>query len=118
MYQQFPDPSIVDKSFQEHFDIPNKTMYDIVHDMALLRPSEEALSFLNARMSFRALDRAIDDCAKGLIQMGFKKGDVVAICLPNIPETVVLFYAVNRLGGVSNMIHPLAPAAQLMEIIH
>ena len=65
MYQQFPDPSIVDKSFQEHFDIPNKTMYDIVHDMALLRPSEEALSFLNARMSFRALDRAIDDCAKG-----------------------------------------------------
>jgi len=118
MYQQFPDPSIVDKSFQEHFDIPNKTMYDIVHDMALLRPSEEALSFLNARMSFRALDRAIDDCAKGLIQMGFKKGDVVAICLPNIPETVVLFYAVNRLGGVSNMIHPLAPAAQVMEIIH
>ena len=117
MYKQFPDPSIVDQSFQEHFDIPDQTMYGIVHEIALERPSEKALSFLSANMSFEALDREIDDCAKGLMHRGFKQGDVMAICLPNIPETVILFYAVNRLGGICNMIHPLAPAAQVMEII-
>lgn len=117
MSEQFPDKSIVDDSFQESFEIPHETMYSIVHKMALERPHEPALSFLGARLSYEQLDRQIDDCTRGLLALGFKAGDVFAICLPNVPETAILFYAVNRLGGICNMIHPLAPAAGVMEII-
>lgn len=117
MSHQFPDPSILDPAFQARFQIPDQTMYELLEGICKERPQEEALSFLNARMSFSQLEQEIDDCARGLLAMGFKAGDAFAICLPNIPETVILFYAVNRLGGICNMIHPLAPAAQVLEIL-
>ncbi len=117
MYKQFPDPSILDPGFQEQFDIPPKTMYGIVKDTCLDRPGEPALSFLGRRLTFKDLEEEIEACAQGLTAMGFLPGDVFALCLPNIPETVVLFYAVNRLGGICNMIHPLAPATQVLEIV-
>lgn len=117
MYEQFPDPTIVDPSFQESFEIPDETMYSIVNKICLERPDEPALSYLGARMSYRQLGRQIDDCTLGLLASGFEAGDVFAICMPNTPETVILFYAINRLGGICNMIHPLAPAAGIMEIV-
>ena len=117
MLNQFPDPSIVDPSFQTTFDIPDETMYSILNKICLERPDEPALSYLGARMTYRQLQQQIDDCTRGLMGLGFSQGDVFAICMPNTPETVILFYAVNRLGGICNMIHPLAPAANIMEIV-
>lgn len=117
MYKQFPDLSIIDPSFQEYFEIPDETMFSIVEKMCRERPDEPALSYLGARMTYRELSREIDNCARGLSAIGFTSDDVFAICLPNIPETVILFYAVNRLGGICNMIHPLAPAANVLEIV-
>ncbi len=117
MYKQFPDPSIVDPSFQESFEIPDETMYSIVDKISRERPDERALSYLGARMTYRELGRQIDDCTRGLLALGFEAGDIFAICMPNTPETVILFYAVNRIGGICNMIHPLAPAANVMEIV-
>lgn len=118
MSKQFPDRSIVDPSFQETFEIPNDTMYAIVNRMCRERPDEPALSFLGTRMTFGELRREIDACTRGLLASGFESGDVFAICMPNTPETVILFYAVNRIGGICNMIHPLAPAANVMEIVN
>ncbi|HPX93754.1 MAG TPA: AMP-binding protein [Bacillota bacterium] len=117
MYEQFPDFSIVDPSFQTSFVIPDETMYSLVRKTCRERPDEPALSYLGARMTYRELGRQIDDCSRGLMASGFKAGDIFAICMPNTPETVILFYAVNRMGGICNMIHPLAPAANVMEII-
>ncbi len=117
MYKQFPDPSIVDPSFQESFEIPDETMYSIVDKISRERPDERALSYLGSRMTYRELGRQIDDCTRGLLALGFEAGDIFAICMPNTPETVILFYAVNRIGGICNMIHPLAPAANVMEIV-
>lgn len=117
MTRQFPDPSIIDPAFQAHFEIPDQTMYALVDRICKERPLEEALSFLGGHMTFQQLEKEIDDCSRGLLAMGFKEGDVFAICLPNIPETVILFYAINRLGGICNMIHPLAPAAQVLDIL-
>ncbi len=117
MYKQFPDPSILDPSFQEKFEIPDETMYSIVEGICRARPGEPALSFLGRRLTFGRLEEEIEACARGLTALGFLPGDVFALCLPNIPETVILFYAVNRLGGICNMIHPLAPAAQVLEIL-
>ena len=116
MYEQFPDFSIVDPSFQTSFVIPDETMYSLVRKTCRERPDEPALSYLGARMTYRELGRQIDDCSRGLMASGFKAGDIFAICMPNTPETVILFYAVNRMGGICNMIHPLAPAANVMEL--
>jgi long-chain acyl-CoA synthetase len=40
--------------------------------------------------------------------MGVKENDRVTICMPNAPQTVSMFYALNLIGAVSNMVHPLS----------
>jgi long-chain acyl-CoA synthetase len=62
------------------------------------------------------LDR-IDRFASFLKREGIKKGDVVALCLPNIPEAMFAFYAVNKCGAIANLIHPLTPPLGLKKII-
>ncbi len=113
--QQFPDPTVLDPSFRETFDIPEKTMIELVESVCATRPHERSISFLGANITYGELKERIDACVRGLIAIGFKKGDVFSFCMPNIPETVVLFYAVNRLGGICNMIHPLAPPAVVID---
>ncbi len=115
MIKQFPDPTVLDASFRETLDIPEKTMIEMVEDVCISRPHERAISFLGAYITYGELKERIDACARGLVAVGFKEGDVFSFCMPNIPETVVLFYAVNRLGGICNMIHPLAPPAVVID---
>ena len=46
----------------------------------------------------------------------FKKGDVVLIAQPNIPDCLVTFYAVNKIGAIANMVHPFTPYNQILQI--
>ena len=45
--------------------------------------------------------------------MGVKEGDIVSICLPNMPEAIYVFYACNKIGAVADFIHPLSSPEQL-----
>ena len=50
--------------------------------------------------------------------MGFKRGDVITIAMPTAPSGVIPIYAVNKLGGVCSMIHPLSPAPQIKMFLN
>ena len=50
--------------------------------------------------------KQIDDCARSFKQLGIKHNDVVSICMPNPPEAIISFYALNKIGAIANMIHP------------
>ena len=52
--------------------------------------------------------KKINKVAKALKTLGVNKGDKVTICMPNTPEEVTMFYAINEIGAVANMIHPLS----------
>ena len=68
-----------------------------------------ALSFLYKKFTYRYLSDEIDRVACFLKNQGVEKGDSVTIALPNIPSAVSVFYAVNKIGAVANMVHPLVP---------
>ena len=80
-------------------------------------PDYPALSFMGTRVTYRSLLEQIGQAAACLAAMGFKAGDVATICLPNVPHAAVFFYAVNRLGGICNMVHPLTPAEEMSHYI-
>ncbi|MBR5442334.1 MAG: acyl--CoA ligase [Clostridia bacterium] len=46
-----------------------------------------------------------------------KKGDIVTVFLPNVVQSFVAFYAINRIGAIANIVHPLTPADALEDII-
>ena len=57
--------------------------------------------------------KRIDAAAKGLVNMGIRKGDKVTICMANTPQALDCFYALNRIGAIPNMIHPLSAAKEI-----
>lgn len=59
----------------------------------------------------------IDAIAGYLDKNGIKRGDVVTIFLPNIVQSFSAFYAVNKIGAVGNIVHPLTPANVLEEML-
>lgn len=106
-----------DPWFKPTFKYPELTLYETVARTARQFPQYPALSFLGREISYADLLDQIDQAATCLQKTGFVRGDIATICLPNTPHAVIFFYAVNRLGGICNMVHPLTPAEELSHYI-
>lgn len=70
-------------------------------------PDASALIWLNAKLTYRQLQDEVDRFATALTGLGVVKGTRVAIQMPNVPQLVIAYYAVLRLGGVVVMTNPL-----------
>ncbi len=62
---------------------------------------------MNTKISYRTLKTEVDTIASDLDGIGIKKGDKVAIMLPNIPQYITYFFAVLKLGGIVVQVNPL-----------
>ncbi|MBQ9149230.1 MAG: acyl--CoA ligase [Oscillospiraceae bacterium] len=92
---------------------PHKTMYQMVAAAAKQYPDNIAYIFMGKETKFSAFLQRIDQAAKGLYNMGIRKGDRVTICMANTPQAVDCFYALNRIGAIPNMIHPLSASKEI-----
>ena len=63
-------------------------------------PSKEAIIFEGRRITYKQLGERVDALAKGLQQLGLRRGDIVAILLLNCSEYFEINFAVNKLGGI------------------
>ncbi|PJJ73576.1 long-chain acyl-CoA synthetase [Diaminobutyricimonas aerilata] len=72
-----------------------------------------ALEFFGSTMRYSELGDQISRVAQGLRKLGVRKGDPVAIVLPNCPQHVVAFYAVLRLGAIVVEHNPLYTAREM-----
>jgi long-chain acyl-CoA synthetase len=92
---------------------PELSLYGAYHRMASTVPSVAALVFMGRRMTHAELDRRICAVSRGLAALGLRRGDRVLVCMPNVPQAVIVFYALNRLGAVPAMIHPLSAPSEI-----
>ena len=72
-----------------------------------------ALNYFNNRISYTEFFDNINVCARALRSFGVKEGDIVTICLPNMPEALYAFYACNKIGAIADMVHPLSSPEQI-----
>lgn len=94
------------------------TMYEALREATSKCPHDLALYYQGKRISFKTLLKHVDMTADILYNsLGVRENDVVVIAQPNIPETIVLFYAVNKIGATSNLIHPFTPFNQVKQIM-
>lgn len=98
-------------------DYPECSMYRYLIDTTSLWSELNALEFEGKRTTFSALIRQIKTTAEAFSGMGIKPKDIVTIISPNIPQAVVAFYALNALGAVGNMLHPLISSSEMKEAI-
>ena len=105
---------IINKWHYHHKKLPKNvkyfegSLYDAVYESTLKYPYNTAIEYENNQITYKQLIKKINKVAKALKALGVNKGDKVTICMPNTPEEVTMFYAINEIGAVANMIHPLS----------
>src|SRR5665647_602363 len=94
-------------------DYPRVTMYEALEQTARDNPNSIAYDFLGYTSTYREFMTEIDQCADALVALGLQKGDRITISMPTSPQGIICFYAANKLGAVSSMIHPLSTAKEI-----
>lgn len=87
---------------------PMTTMFGAIELSAKRVPDAPAFSFEGKVTSYKEFVARIEQTAKAFLSYGIKKNDVVTICMPNTPQGVICLYALNRIGAIANMVHPLS----------
>lgn len=65
-----------------------------------------ALNYFGNKITYEDFFKKVDEVAKAFLSMGVKKGDIVTVSLPMVPESIYIFYALAKIGAISNMIDP------------
>jgi long-chain acyl-CoA synthetase len=91
----------------EKIPLPEATAYQHLYDSNKEYLNGIALEYFGKQISFGEMFDYIDEAAKSFVAIGVKSGDIVTLCLPNMPEAVYCIYALNKIGAVANMISPI-----------
>jgi long-chain acyl-CoA synthetase len=94
-------------------DYPRVTMYEALMKTVARCPDAVAWDFFGTTCTYRRFGEMIRQCANALAALGLKAGDRITISMPTCPQGIICFYAANKLGAVSSMIHPLSPAKEI-----
>lgn len=89
------------------------SMFEAVEKIAKEYPSSIAFDFMGRSTTYSKMIDEIRKCAKALKTIGVRGGDRVTIAMPNCPQAIYMFYAINLVGGVANMIHPLSAEKEI-----
>ena len=89
------------------------TMFEAIERIADKYPSYIAFDFMGVSTSYRTLVKEVHRCARALKVIGVRENDRVTIAMPNCPQAIYMFYAVNLIGAVANMIHPLSAEKEI-----
>lgn len=95
--------------------IPDISLYKQVVNSSQNYPDFLAYKYLGKKVTYKKLVKQIDKAAIAFKKLNVKKGDIVTICLPNLPEALISFYALNKLGAIANMLHPLSAEEEIKE---
>lgn len=97
---------------------PKGKLIDPVLEIARQFPQNIAYEFMDKKCTYARFIEQVETCARALTAIGVKQNEVVCIAMPNVPQAIVFFYAVNRIGAVANMIHPLSSEGEMLQFIN
>ncbi len=98
---------------ERSIEFTKKSIYNFMKDSVGDDKDLYALNYFDKRITYREFFKHINICARGLREYGVKEGDIVTICMPNMPEAIYVFYACNKIGAVADIIHPLSSPSEL-----
>ena len=99
------------------FDIPDVSMFGMIKISAESHPDALAYEYYGAKCTYKELIERIEKVSNAYFDLGVRKGDIVTILMPNTPESVISIYALNRIGAVCNIVHPLSAQEEIKNYI-
>lgn len=99
-------------------NIPDISIYEQVRRSSVKYPNYIAYKYFNKNVKYKDLMKQIDRVAKSFKVLGVEKGDIVTLCMPNIPEVLMCVYALNKIGAIANMLHPLSAPEEIKDSLN
>ena len=99
-------------------DYHKGTMVGYLLESVARYPDLVAIEYYGRTYKYREFYEMIRNTAKSLRAQGVKEGDKIAICMPNTPQAVMMFYATNMVGGIAVLIHPLSAENEIEDYIN
>lgn len=92
---------------RKHIDFPEVPLHSLLEEASKKFPEQTAIIYFDKAMSYRELNHLSDKFATALDGLGVRKGDKVAIFLPNIPQFIISYYGIAKIGAIETAISPL-----------
>ena len=92
-------------------------LYDVVYDSSCKWPHNVAIEYFDTQVTYKDLIKKINRVAAALKALGAEKGERITVCMPNTPEAIYMFYAINEIGAVANMVHPLSSEKEIEDYV-
>lgn len=102
-----------EEGIPKHIEYPDCSMVDMIMQSAEKWPDNTAYVYYGHKVTYKNFVKKIEKTARALKNYGVKEGDRVTICMPNTPEGITMVYAVNMVGAICNMVHPLSSEKEL-----
>ncbi|WP_461811642.1 AMP-binding protein [Faecalimonas sp.] len=101
-----------------HLEYPDISLYKMLKNVMKKYPENTSYNYYGTKKTYKNFMKEIDQCARAFKYLGVKYQDKVSICMPNTPEAIISFYALNKIGAVSNMIHPLSAENEIKHFLN
>ena len=98
--------------------LPECTIYEYLWENNKDHLDDIAIIYFNRKITYGELFENIDKTASSLVAIGVKQGEIVTVAMPSIPEALYTVYALNKIGAVANMIHPLAGEQEICHYLN
>ena len=112
--------NLIDKYYPElysHLEYPDNMIYEHFLETATNHPNYIAYEYYGREVTYQKFIEQIVECAKALKRLGASENEVITICMPNTPEAIMMFYAINMIGAIANIIHPLSSENEILEYL-
>lgn len=98
-------------------EYPECSMFTLIQKVAEKYPDYVALEFQDKKTTYSEMISQVELIAQSLLASGVKKGDYVSVVAPNTPQALCMVYAINRIGAIANMIHPLLSVGEIKQLV-
>lgn len=108
------------KYYPDNFDNVeyfNGSLYEKIKEVSERYPEYDALEYFKKKYTYKEMIQQIDKVAIAMVNAGVKENDYVTICTANCPEAIFAFYAVNKIGAIANIIHPLSSENEIKQYL-
>ena len=92
-------------------------LYDVIYDSSCKWPHNIAIEYFDTQVTYKDLIKKINRVAAALKALGAEAGERITVCMPNTPEAIYMFYAINEIGAVANMVHPLSSEKEIEDYV-
>ena len=103
---------------EKNYKFPDISMYDLLKKNNYNREKKIAINYFDNKMTFATFFYEIEKVAKAFSSIGVKEEDVVTLIMPNTPECVIAVLALNKIGAIANMVHPLSAEEEIKFFIN